>query len=216
MAWVSRYITGVTLSACSLFSSLPALAQGTLGGTGPSNTPGMSADRQPAASTGLESLSQRAAVPASTTNVSEAEQAARDLAVRYLDLWSAPKQVTRAAASSFYAPTVTFHGQRRTLAAVVAEKRRFAQRWPNRDYRHRPETTQVRCEDDALRCTVRSSFDFQATNTQRGQRSSGVGEHELVVAFTNGMPMIVAENSQVIIRGHGNMTELLGDDLRRR
>ncbi len=199
MAWTARYSTGVALTIYWLFSSLPVLAQGTLGANTPSNTPGMSTDRQPA-----------------TAQMREAEQAARDLAFRYLDFWSAPKQVTLSSASSFYAPQVIFHGQKRTLAAVVAEKQRFAQRWPNRTYRHRPETTQVHCETDVALCTVRSSFDFEATNTQKGQQSRGLGEHELVIAFASGEPRIVAENSQVIIRGQGNMTELLGEISRAR
>ena len=193
MAWASRYKIGVTLSACLLFSSFPVLAQGTLGGNDRLNMPGVSnVDRRPATAKG-----------------SDAEQAARDLASRYLDLWSAPKQVTLASASSFYAPVVMFHGQRRTLASVVAEKRRFAQRWPNRTYSHRPETTQVRCEDDGLRCTVKSSFDFTASSTQLDRRSLGIGEHQLVVSFIRGRPMIVSEDSRVIIRGRGNMTQFL-------
>jgi hypothetical protein len=192
MAWASRYKIGVTLSACLLLSSFPVLAQNTLGGNAPLNTPSISDDRQ-----------------STTAKGSEAEQAARDLASRYLDLWSAPKQVTLASASSFYAPVVMFHGQRRTLASVVAEKRRFAQRWPNRTYSHRPETTQVQCEDDGLRCTVKSSFDFAASSTQLERRSLGIGEHELVVSFIRGRPMIVSEDSRVIIRGRGNMTQFL-------
>lgn len=140
---------------------------------------------------------------------SRREQAARDLAFSYLKLWSAPKQVTLATVSSFYAPVVVFHGQRRTIASVVAEKRRFAERWPNRTYRHRPETTQVACEDGGARCTVLSSFDYTAASTQNDRRSLGIGEHELVVSFTRGRPFIVSENSRVIIRGRGNMTRFL-------
>jgi hypothetical protein len=34
--------------------------------------------------------------------------------------------------------------------------------------------------------------------------------------FANGKPVIVAEDSAVVIRGHGNMTELLKENLRNR
>ena len=199
MASTSRYSTGVALSVYWLMSSLPVLAQSTWGGNGPVNTLGVSADVQTA-----------------TDKVREAEGAARELAFRYLDFWSSPKQVTLSSASPFYAPQVIFHSQKRKLAAVVAEKQRFAQRWPKRTYRHRPGTTQVHCEADAARCTVRSSFDFEAANTRKGQRSRGLGEHELVITFAGGEPRILAENSQVIIRGQGNMTELLGESSRTR
>jgi len=145
-----------------------------------------------------------------TTAAVSREQAARDLAYAYLTLWSAPNRVTLATASSFYGPTVTFHGKRRTISSVLAEKRRFAVRWPDRSYRHRPETMQVSCDADGARCTVRSSFDFDAGNSRQGQRSLGIGEHEIVVSFSGDRPVIEAENSRVIRRGHGNMTSLLG------
>jgi hypothetical protein len=92
---------------------------------------------------------------------------------------------------------------------VVAEKRRFAKRWPNRTYRHRPETTQVVCDDGGASCTVRSSFDFRSNNTNQQRESIGLGEHELVVSFATGSPLIVSENSRVVIRGQGNLTPLL-------
>jgi hypothetical protein len=56
---------------------------------------------------------------------------------------------------------------------------------------------------------VRSSFDFDAGNPRQRQRALGIGEHELVVSFSTGRPVIESENSRVIRRGHGNMTWLL-------
>ena len=137
------------------------------------------------------------------------EKHARDLAVRYLQLWSAPKGAAPGLVRSLYAPAVRFHGEKRTLASVLAEKRRFAARWPHRTYRHRPETTQVACENPVPRCTVQSSFDFTATNPRQNRRAEGIGEHQLVVSFATGRPMIEVEDSRVIIRGRGNMTWLL-------
>jgi hypothetical protein len=118
-------------------------------------------------------------------------------------------ELTVASAASFYGPSVTFHGKTRTISSVLAEKRRFAERWPDRTYRHRPETAQVTCELDGERCTVRSSFDFDASNSRQGKRALGIGEHELVVSFSSGRPVIEAENSRVVRRGHGNLTWLL-------
>lgn len=141
------------------------------------------------------------------------EKVARDLAFRYLSLWSAPNQVTLASASSFYGPTVTFHGRTRSLASVLAEKRRFAERWPDRNYRHLPQTTQVACEAGGARCTVRSSFDFSAANSREDRHSEGIGEHELVVSLAGERPVIASENSRVVLRGRGNMSWLLEDGL---
>jgi hypothetical protein len=128
-------------------------------------------------------------------------QAAQALAVDYLDLWSAPNRLTLATASSFYGPTVTFHGRERTIGSVLAEKRRFAERWPQRTYQYRPETTMVACESDRARCTVWAIFDFSAASPGRGQRSLGIGEHELVVSLSSGRPVIVSETSRVLHHG---------------
>jgi hypothetical protein len=157
----------------------------------------------PGSSTGTASAREAA------DDVSTRVQSARDFAHAYLSLWSAPNRVTLASASSFYGPAVTFHGRTRSIDSVLSEKRRFAERWPDRVYRHRPETTQVDCDDAGDRCSVRSSFDFEAANARNGQRASGIGEHELIVSFASGKPVIVSENSRVIRRGHGNLTPLM-------
>jgi hypothetical protein len=128
-------------------------------------------------------------------------QAAQALAVDYLDLWSAPNRLTLTTASSFYGSTIKFHGRERTLDSVVAEKRRFAERWPQRTYRYRPETTMVACESDEARCTVWAIFDFSAAGPGRGRRALGIGEHELVVSLSSGRPVIVSETSRVLHHG---------------
>lgn len=84
---------------------------------------------------------------------------------------------------------------------LLAEKRSFAQRWLNRDYRYRPETLNVRCSCGANTCTVRSAFDFEAVNSKLDERSRGVGTHELVVSFAGEQPVII-ETSCVLSTGN--------------
>jgi hypothetical protein len=129
------------------------------------------------------------------------KHAARDLAFSYLERWSAPNRVTLASAPSFYGPRVLFHGRTRSLASLLAEKRRFAERWPDRTYRYRPETTQISCESDGASCTVWSIFDYSAENPRQGRRSRGIGAHEIVVSFSGATPVIASENSRVLGRG---------------
>jgi hypothetical protein len=131
----------------------------------------------------------------------EKKYAARDLAFTYLNRWSAPNSVTLASAASFYGPSVHFHGQTRSRASLIAEKRRFAERWPDRSYRYRPETTQISCEADGARCTVWSIFDYTARHPQKGRRSRGIGTHEIVVSFSGSTPVIASEDSRVLDRG---------------
>ena len=95
------------------------------------NTGGSTAPELPPAV--QPSLQAASAVP----HHAERAAAARDLAFDYLDRWSAPNQVALASAPSFYGSTVLFHGKPRSFASVLAEKRRFAERWPDRTYRYR-------------------------------------------------------------------------------
>ena len=128
-------------------------------------------------------------------------QDAQALAVNYLNLWSGPNRLALMAASSFYGPTVTFHRRERTLDSVLAEKRRFTERWPQRSYRYRPETTMVACESSGAHCTVWAIFDFSAASPEQDRRSQGIAEHEIVVSLSAGRPVIVAETSRVLQRG---------------
>ena len=96
--------------------------------------------------------------------------------------------------------------------ALLDEKRRFVQRWPERRYRPRPETIGVACGPEAETCTVRSVFDFTAADPERGRRSQGIASLELVVAFGgDGRPVILAEDSIVHGRGRATASRGLGE-----
>jgi hypothetical protein len=129
------------------------------------------------------------------------ERAARQLAIDYLDFWSAPNAVTLEATPDFYAPRVEFHGREMSARALFEEKRRFIQRWPVRAYAPRRDTMRVACSPSTGFCTVRTVFDFTAVSPERGRRSQGVGRLELEIRATGGRPVIVAETSRVVQRG---------------
>jgi hypothetical protein len=199
----------IALISWSLFSGAAIFAQADPAWAGP---PSGLEDIAPEPGASLQE-SRRTQTKSGRDRLTPSEQAARDLALTYLAHWSAPNRVTLASASSFYGPTVTFHGRTRTLGSVLAEKRRVAERWPDRTYHYRPETTQVSCEPGGARCTVWSIFDFSATNSREGRHSLGLGEHELIVNFSSGRPVIASETSRVVYRGRGNMSWLLEEGL---
>jgi hypothetical protein len=158
-----------------------------------------------------QSSSEPAGTPTSTSDMttrlslvrgrsSSREQAAQNLAVKYLKLWSASNRQALQTTPEFYSSRVLFHGKRMRFGELLAEKRRFAQRWPDRDYRYRPETLNVRCGPGTNTCTVRSAFDFEAVNSKLDERSRGVGMHELVVSFAGERPVIIVEASHVLSR----------------
>jgi hypothetical protein len=133
--------------------------------------------------------------------VSTREEDARNLAHNYLRVWSSSNNQTLQASPDFYGSAVRFHGRLMSMAALLAEKRRFVQRWPNRRYRYEPGAMGVRCSSAGTSCVVRSTFAFDASNAKLGRRSRGVGAHELVVNFAGTRPVIVSENSRVLGRG---------------
>ena len=95
---------------------------------------------------------------------------------------------------------VQFYGRLVTLDAVIAEKRRFIERWPIRDYAAQPGSLHSQCRGDGQFCTVEGLFTFQARDPVRGRSSTGRGVLELAIAFEGNRPVILSENSSVVSR----------------
>ena len=128
-----------------------------------------------------------------------ASQAQR-LTLDYLDNVSAPNAESLARAQNFYASHVRRFGRTETLASVLADKRRFAQRWPERRYAAQPGAIRTSCNAEMRTCIVRATFDYRAQNPARGTRSQGIGELVLEISFSEGRPVIVAESGRVLRR----------------
>ncbi|CAA9317846.1 MAG: hypothetical protein AVDCRST_MAG90-846 [uncultured Microvirga sp.] len=127
---------------------------------------------------------------------------AESFARSYLRTWSASNRVALAGSPDFYGEAVRFHGRDLSGSSLIAHKRRFVQRWPVRQYRHRPGTLRAVC-DGQQSCRVQSLFDFTAVSPRRGASSKGVGALELNVSFRGARPVIVSEESRVIRRVRG-------------
>jgi hypothetical protein len=137
--------------------------------------------------------------------------AATRLTDSYLDSVSGAGDGMVAAAPRFYAEQVQFHGRTLSLAALMAEKRRFARRWPERRYEAQGGATRTACNAATATCIVRTTFDFRADNPARGARSQGVSELSLTISFAEPRPLIVAESSRVLRRyGPGPQSAIAG------
>jgi hypothetical protein len=126
------------------------------------------------------------------------DDAAKSFAISYLNSWSGPNEAVLDSTAEFYAPRVLFHGRTISMRALFNEKRRFVQRWPERDYRPRPESMGVTCNPAGEICTVHAVFDFTAANPERRTRSEGTGALQLIVQFIGEKPIIVAEHSTLL------------------
>ncbi len=133
-------------------------------------------------------------------------EAAQTLALDYLSTVSAPGEALVGAAPRFYGARVRFYGRPTTLAGLLAEKRDFARRWPERRYAARAFNT--RCSPDGSTCIVRAIVDFRAVSPARGVASKGASELVLEVSFAGQRPVIVAESGRVLYR-EGDRAETL-------
>ncbi|MGE8130889.1 hypothetical protein ACQKQD_28295 [Methylobacterium sp. NPDC080182] len=122
--------------------------------------------------------------------------AARALTTSYLATVSGPSDTMVGAATQYYATRVRFYGRPITTAALVAEKRSFVQRWPER--RYEPRAMRAACDTET--CTIRTIVDFRTANPGRGAVSSGEAELVLEVGFAGTRPYILGETGRVLRR----------------
>jgi hypothetical protein len=125
--------------------------------------------------------------------------AAQGLVADYFDAISAPGSTIVASAPRFYGEQVRFHGRTVSLRAVMAEKRDFARRWPER--RYEPRGMRTFCNGALATCVVRAEVVFRAASPGRGALSQGVAEVVMEVSLAGPRPVIVSETSRVLHRG---------------
>jgi hypothetical protein len=95
-----------------------------------------------------------------------------------------------------YEDDVTYYGKVISREAVLADKRRFVEHWPQRSYTIRPGTLVSRCDEGPYRCTVSGTTDWIATNDTK--RSTGAATFYYVVAGTGGVLKITEETGKVV------------------
>jgi hypothetical protein len=139
-----------------------------------------------------------AAIAPAPVSAASAERAAiaRALAANYLATVSSSGETMVGAAPHFYGSRVRFYGHPITLAGLVAEKRSFVQRWPER--RYEPRSIRTACDSET--CTIRTIVDFRTANPDRGAISTGAAELVLEVSFAGARPVIVGESGRVLRR----------------
>jgi len=108
--------------------------------------------------------------------------------------WSSDNGRAMAFVSAAYANPVTFYGKSRSRSSVIAEKRKFAERWPTRRYAARPGSIDIHCAEGL--CSISALVDWYAHSDQRGKTSTGVAELELI--WDPAIGQIVSEDGRVL------------------
>ncbi len=122
------------------------------------------------------------------------EQRARAFLDASMLTWSSENRQAMAFVSAAYADPVTFYGKVRSRASVVAEKNKFAERWPIRRYAVRPGSVTVECRNGL--CAISSLVDWYAHSDQRGKTSTGAAQLELI--WDAAIGQIVSETGRVL------------------
>jgi hypothetical protein len=125
------------------------------------------------------------------------ERAASFVATRVTG-WSSASGVNLASHASAYADEVVYNGSRKTKQAIVREKRRMLELWPERSFEVRPDSLTVRCL--ASVCKVGGLVDWQTRNLARAMSVSGTSRFEFEVALARGSFRILSESSTELKR----------------
>jgi curved DNA-binding protein CbpA len=112
--------------------------------------------------------------------------------------FSSANGVNLASHASAYADEVVYNGSRKTKQAIVREKRRLLELWPDRNYEVRPDSLMVRCL--ASVCKVGGLVDWQTRSAARAISLSGTSRFEFEVAFARGAFRILSESSTELRR----------------
>jgi len=101
---------------------------------------------------------------------------AKNFVQKYNENWSLSNDKSLSFIDKIYANEVNYYGKTVSKRHIVLEKRRFAERWPERIYAVRWESINVNCDGY---CRIEGIVDWYARSLPRNARSSGAATVEL-------------------------------------
>jgi hypothetical protein len=111
--------------------------------------------------------------------------------------WSEPNVEILPALDDLYVDKVFYHGKLTPRQQVLLDKRRFAERWPQRSYKIRPHSMSASCNAAADVCRVQGIMDRELANPATNTRSRDVASFDYSVTASGEELKITAETSSV-------------------
>ena len=111
--------------------------------------------------------------------------------------WSEPNAETLRTLDGLYADKVFYHGKFAPRQAVVAEKRRFAERWPQRSYKIRPHSLTVSCNAATAMCRVQGIMERELANPATDAKSRDITNFDYSISASGPTLKIAAETNAV-------------------
>jgi hypothetical protein len=129
---------------------------------------------------------------------SETERSVATVIERLQEVWSGDPERYLQVANDSYEDTVHYYGKYQTRDQVLADKRKFVEKWPRRDYRIRPGTLMVTCTPGANLCTATGTVDFSVSSAVK--TVSGVATFEYSLEVRGPGAYISTEGGKVLQR----------------
>jgi hypothetical protein len=111
--------------------------------------------------------------------------------------WSESNEEILGALDELYGDKVFYHGKLTPKQAVLSEKRRFAERWPQRSYKIRPRSVIANCNAASEMCRVQGIMDRELANPATNTKSHDVASFDYSVTRSGEALKIAAETSSV-------------------
>jgi len=111
--------------------------------------------------------------------------------------WSEPNAETLRVLDQLYVDKVLYHGKLTPRPAVLLEKRRFAERWPQRSYKIRPHSVTASCNAASEMCRVQGVMDRELANPVTNTKSHDVASFDFSITRSGEALKIAAETSSV-------------------
>lgn len=113
--------------------------------------------------------------------------------------WSSSTYGVPLALEHVYAEQVQYYGKDTHRSDIIADKNRFASRWPQRKYDLRESSLAVRCTDRAI-CSATGMVDWATFNPSTMARARGSAEFQYSIEWSGGAPKIILEAGNVVER----------------
>ena len=152
------------------------------------------------------SQAQPAPPPSSKNATPSLERQAKEFVLALEAKWSSPNEDALAGLEALYDDEVMYFGKKSTRDEVVKEKRTFARKFPERDYRPK-EPISVWCNDHI--CTVRGLLDFRSVDPVARIVSEGVASFEYQLIVLEGSVRITLEAGDVLKRNKTPLSNVL-------
>jgi hypothetical protein len=128
-------------------------------------------------------------------------QAAQSFLASYFGRWSEPNTTAMAYVQGIYAERVEFYGAPTGRETILDQKRKFLERWPERQYSVRPNSIKADCNERDGTCLISGLVDWNCYSAARGAHSAGLSDYSIRVVFTpSAGPLIIAERGSVLSR----------------